>query len=226
MSIREPNAAPDGTLYIARIMSFHPATLDAVDPESQPGGAGALVDALCRGEPAAARMVWRCHAPTVFRVMRRMLGSSADVEDIVQRTFVVFFERVETLREPSALESFLLGIAVNTARKEIRRRTALRWLRLLPPDELPPIAVVDDVDGREALRRLDDVLDALDCVSRAIFVLRRIEGRELVDVAGITGLSLATVKRKLVRADARVGKLMEGDPVLRPYAPAGEGDSA
>ena len=53
-----------------------------------------------------------------------------------------------------------------------------------------------------ALRRVYAVLESMDPEERIALVLRRVEGLELSEVADRMGLSLATVKRRLTKAEA------------------------
>jgi RNA polymerase sigma-70 factor (ECF subfamily) len=74
-----------------------------------------------------------------------------------------------------------------------------------------------DLEAREALSRFYHLLDNLRPRHRTAFVLRYIEGLELVDVAEATGVSLATIKRWLPRIVRRVQMQAERDPLLRGY---------
>ena len=79
----------------------------------------------------------------------------------------------------------------------------------------PPDAVV--VEG---VRHLYLALDRLDADSRLAFVLRHVEGHDLLEVANACGCSLATVKRRLARAEKRFQAIASGDPVLREFITA------
>ena len=54
-----------------------------------------------------------------------------------------------------------------------------------------------DQASRQLLRRFYEVLDKLNAQARLVFVLRRVEGLTLEEVAESMDLSLATVKRRL-----------------------------
>jgi RNA polymerase sigma-70 factor (ECF subfamily) len=156
----------------------------------------------------------------VRRILRRSLGPGVDVEDAVQDAFLRLFRDLETLREPTALRSFLIGITLHVATSELRKRRARQWLRLSDDGvvpERPTSEAMADHEQRQALLRLYRVLDRVDAERRLVFVLRHVEGLELTELAAVLGCSLSTTKRRVADASARVCRLASADPVLAPY---------
>jgi RNA polymerase sigma-70 factor (ECF subfamily) len=177
-----------------------------------------LIAAAIEGDPSAAGAIWDRYSKLVRGVLRRTLGPGRDVEDQVQDVFLQLFKDVGALRDPSALKSFLIGVAIRVARAELRRRRVRRWLWLTDDGTVPDAAgEAIDEDGREAVKRLYTVLDRMDDQGRMIFALRFIEGLELTDVAAAMDVSLATAKRHLSRVTERVRLIAGRDPVLSTY---------
>ncbi len=190
-------------------------------PAPEPSDAE-LVGAVRAHAPLSALRVWERYATLVRRVMQRALGPSADVEDAVQDAFLRLFRDIDNLREPSALRSFLIGIALHVAVSELRRRRARRWLLLSHDGVLPdpePIEDTQRLEQRETLRRLYAVLDRVDARHRMVFVLRYVEGLGLAELSAVLGCSLATTKRRVAEAAKRVTRLAAKDPMLAPYLP-------
>jgi RNA polymerase sigma-70 factor (ECF subfamily) len=151
-----------------------------------------------------------------------MLGP-VDVEDAVQDAFLRLFRDLGSLRDPSSLRSYLIGITLHVAKSELRRRRAKRWLLLsddgvvAEPDALAP----DEGDEpRAAVRRLYKVLDRISDERRTVFVLRYVEGLELAELSAVLDCSLATAKRRVADAARRVSLLAASDPLLAPYLEA------
>lgn len=84
-----------------------------------------LVLRACDGDQWAREVIFRRHVQGVFRLVRR-LHRGQDLEDIVQDTFADGFEALESLREPAALRSWLLGIAVRRVQRAQRKSSVLR----------------------------------------------------------------------------------------------------
>jgi len=183
-----------------------------------------LARALIAGEPGAAEIAWDRYAPLVHRIVSRALGPEAEVEDVTQEIFHRLFSRIGTLRKPEALRSFIISFAIRIVKWELRRRRARRWLTLSETGDIPDEQLlVMDAENRYALRRLYTLLDRLSTRERLVLVLRQVEGMTLEEIAEAMELSLATVKRGLRRATARVTQMVESDdPKRRPPGTAGK----
>lgn len=168
----------------------------------------------------AAGVLFDRHAPVVRRILTRTLGPFHEVEDLVQETFVHFFNKLDGLRNLDALRSFVVSIAVRVVKHELRRRRVRKILHLAPPEELSelpePMRGIDH-DAREALRRLFVILDDLDVQSRLVFTLRHLDEMELMEVAVAVNESLASVKRRLGKVTAVVHARAMSDSALSPY---------
>jgi RNA polymerase sigma-70 factor (ECF subfamily) len=163
----------------------------------------------------AAAAIWNRHAPMVFRILARGLGPSGGVEDVAQDVFMRVFAQIRTLRDQTVLRSFIVSIALRILKWELRRRRVRRWVRLSEWGELPEYPVrPDDSEARQALQRFYRILDTLSAKDRTLFVLRHIEGLSLGEVAVAARVSVATVKRHLAKASARVSMLVARDPDL------------
>ncbi len=171
-------------------------------------------------------MAWDRYAPTVYRLAHRALGSADDARDATQDTLLCVFAKASSIEKPEALKAFVMSVMIRTLKYELRRRRMRRWLVLSKTGQLPEAALSEpDHASRQLLRRFYQVLDSLNAEVRLAFVLRRIEGLSLEEVAETMGLSLATVKRRLTVATEKLSLLLERDPELvRAMARVGGGD--
>ena len=177
-----------------------------------------LARALIDGTSNAAEAAWERYSPLVHRIVSRAIGPDAEVEDVTQEIFYRLFSRIRTLRKPEALRSFVISFAIRIVKWELRRRRARRWLTLSETGDVPDEQMmVMDAENRYALRRLYSLLDRLSTRERLVLVLRHVEGMTLEEIADAMELSLATVKRGLRRASARVSQMVDADdPKRRP----------
>lgn len=181
-------------------------------------GDAELVRAAARGEADAVSVIWERYAGLVRGVLRSSLGPDHAIEDLLQEVFVGFLRGAKNIQEGAALRGYLVGVAVRLAALELRRRKIRRWVTLTPTGTLPErVALPADAEGREALAALYRVLDGVSSRRRLAFVLRHVEGLEILDVAASLGISESTARRELERARTFVLKRGEREPALRPY---------
>ncbi|HLV65176.1 MAG TPA: sigma-70 family RNA polymerase sigma factor [Polyangiaceae bacterium] len=171
----------------------------------------ALVVAARAGERWAQEALFQRHARLVVGLAQRLLPRSADAEDLVQDAFVYAFRRLDTLKNPQAFASWIASITVRTASKRVRRQRLLARLglhRSEPIDVDGLVASGAPADVASELLGIYTLLDRLPAEQRIALVLRRVEGMELTEIAEHMGLSLATVKRRLTVAEARLRRAL------------------
>jgi RNA polymerase sigma-70 factor (ECF subfamily) len=183
-------------------------------PDDRPRDA-LLVAAAARGDRDAIGAIWDRYSPFVRSVVRSALGSSNVVDDLVQEVFLAFVRGAKHINDGSLLRSYLAGVAVRLAAMEIRRNKVRRWVTLSPTGELPEQpSMPGDVFGREALRALEHILSKLSTRRRMAFVLRDVEGLEMLDVAAALAISESTLRRELMRAREIVLASASREPAL------------
>lgn len=174
-------------------------------------------------DPAAPALLMDRFGALVDRVLRRILGESCDHDDRVQETFLEVLRTVRALRDPESFKAWVTTIAVRVARAELRRRKVRRIFTLWQSPELPEVSHDDDHPGREELRAVFRILDALPTEDRIAFSLRFLHGEELTEVARLAGCSLATAKRRIARAEAEFRARAASVPALAARLQPGEG---
>jgi RNA polymerase sigma-70 factor (ECF subfamily) len=216
--------APSGATPILRVVTAKPQP-SADRPYARTDEETLVAQALA-GQRWAQREIWYRLAPMVYGLLRRSLGPRHDPDDLVQEVFLRVFRRLHTLEKASALRSFVYSVGVRVVCEEIRhfqvRQRAHAQLVLVGPDDR---AGAVDFEARETLLRIEQILGSMKEKHRAVFVLRHVEGMDLQEIARGLGLSLATVKRYLVKALRTIEQGVAKDEGLRarlgrPAAPA------
>jgi len=157
------------------------------------------------GDRAAFRVLYARHSRYVAGVVYRLMGDDADLEDIVQDTFIRAVERLDSLRTPAHVRAWLVTIAVRLAKGRMAKRRRRHWLRKdIAYSAAPASDPRDRAPADELYAALIQIPDRL----RIPWFLARIEGYKLDEVAGICDISLATVKRRIADAQTRVDRRM------------------
>lgn len=169
-----------------------------------------LVERAQRGDPWAEEALFRRHVAKVAQVAARLLGRTAEADDVIQDSFVIALEQLPKLREGAAFRAWLLRIVVHQAHRRYRKRRMLNRLGFVSHEDTDTLSsqVRDDADSEThaELRKLDAVLGRLGSKERFAWVLRNVEGYQLEEVADACECSLATVKRWIAKVDERVRK--------------------
>ena len=189
----------------------------AVFPVERIGDAQ-LVEAMARGDRAAAEEVWDRYSNFVRRVLHGALGRDGAIEDLTQEVFLAFVRGAKTVNDGTKLRGFLAAVAVRLAAGEIRRRRVRRWVTLSSTGDLPePPAPPRDSDGQEVLAALDRVLASISQRRRMAFVLRHVQQLEMLEVAAALSVSESTLRRELFRAREQVLRGAAREPALANY---------
>lgn len=170
----------------------------------------------------AARLAWfksivLPHEAALRRHVRRIAARHLDVDDIVSEVLTRAYTTADFSRVDRG-RSFLFTIARNLL-TDIARRQAVVSFDLVA--DLEQLNVVDEapsseavISGREDLRRLQSLVEALPEQCRRVFLLRRVEELSLSEIASRLQLSVSTVEKHLSRAMVLLTKHMaESDRV-------------
>jgi len=183
------------------------------DARPGPADESDLVRRASEGQSWAQGELFRRHAPALTALLTRLLSSRVDAEDAVQDAFIVAFRDLRQLRETAAFGGWLRQIGVHQAQRRFRRRRLLAVLgfdasvqdatleALIDPALLP--------DRRTEVALLDRLLAKLPAAERMAWMLRYVEGYELTEVARTCECSLATAKRRISAAAAKISAHVE-----------------
>jgi RNA polymerase sigma-70 factor (ECF subfamily) len=168
----------------------------------------ALVAACATGDRGARGLLFERHVTSVHRFVMRLRGSdAAEVDDLVQGTFVAAFGAAARFNGGN-VRAWLFGIAANLtrgyARGEIRRKSAMRAAA-----EIEPGPAIDPHD-RDVLARVPAALAALPHDQRVAFVLVDLEEQKGVDAAAALGVPEGTLWRRLHDARRALRTMLGG----------------
>lgn len=187
-----------------------PRPKDSIAVLSFRGSDQELLERLHREGSGAAGLLYDRFADEVNGLVWRLLGPDADREDIVQGVFYRLLKHVGRVREADRLASWVRSIVVNTVYSELRKRKVRRLFFAM--ESLEPEQFFDaraSVESRELLSKVYGEMDRMPVADRLAFSLRYIEGKQLSEVAELCGCSLATIKRRIQRAERQLEHLRE-----------------
>ncbi len=174
-----------------------------------------LVDAARVGSEDAFRELVERHKDRVASVVIRMLGNTADAEDVGQETFIRFYRGLRGFRGQATVGTYLTRIAVNLAISELRKRSRRSIIvPLAVPGRERDEPEADYADPRASAEyddtadRIQKALQELKPEFRSVIVLRLMEGYSTKETAEILGIPVGTVLSRLRRSQEKLKRLL------------------
>jgi RNA polymerase sigma-70 factor (ECF subfamily) len=181
-----------------------------VPAEGEEARAVALLARCARGDAAAADAFVRLYQADVIRFLSRMFGAQdASLLDVTQQTFLAALAGASRFAGRSKVRTWLLGVAHNKARMELRSRARrqrafelLARLHLVAPPEAPR------QERLSQAQRLERAILSLDADHRAIFILCEVEEQTCRDAAAALDVPEGTARRWLAEAKQRLRPML------------------
>jgi RNA polymerase sigma-70 factor, ECF subfamily len=170
-----------------------------------------LVEALRSGsEQAYEELIARFQQP-VYILAVRLLNNQGEAYDVVQEVFLKIFRNIEHFRGQSSLKTWIYRITVNEAHNARRWFSRHRsheveldvepdqnrdWKEIIADGGRSPFDVVLD---REQAGIIESALERINPIFREAVVLRDIADLSYDEIAEVLGVSLGTVKSRILR---------------------------
>jgi RNA polymerase sigma-70 factor (ECF subfamily) len=173
-----------------------------VAPDVAPQDASAAP--LPWSEPSLETLYER-YAVYVGALASRILGRAAEVDDVVQDVFASAVRGLRRKDDEREIKGWFAKVTVRRCVRQLRMRRiwAVAQLAAAPSyDRLP--APGASPDERQLIIEVYRALDRLPARQRIAWTLHHVEGETLPQVAALCGCSLATVKRHIAQARAKL----------------------
>ena len=169
-----------------------------------------LVRSAKQGEMAAFEELVTRHTDMILRVAAHITNSREDAEDAVQEAFLNAYLHLQHFEERSRFSTWLTRIAINEALGKLRRSRRVSHLSINDDaDDCRSLADEisdwrpgpEEIYGQTQLRGiLREALTSLPDTYRIVFLMRDVEGLSTAAVSEALGVSVPSVKARLLRA--------------------------
>lgn len=209
---RDP--VPGGTVRPDRLAEMEPFLAPDVFPSTCSVFCMTRLTVIPGGRSAVERfetLVGR-HYQLLYRAAYRLTRSVPDAEDLVQEVCVRAYPRLEQLEQLDQPQSWLLCVMRRIFIDQLRRfeRTNVESIeihdsaRFATDRPEPP----EETEAAQWASELDRAWQQLDEDQRSLLALHDVEGYTLAELMEMTGLKEGTIKSRLHRARAKLGKLL------------------
>ena len=176
-----------------------------------------LITRAQRGEEEAFEAIFHQHKQRVYSLCLRMIGNSAQAEELTQEAFLQVFRKIHTFRGDSEFSTWLHRVSVNIVLMRLRKKTisatplheSARGEDFDKPRKeigAPDLALAGSIDRVN----LERAIAQLPPGYKRAFVLHDVQGYEHNEIAAMLGCSIGNSKSQLHKARARLRKLLKG----------------
>jgi RNA polymerase sigma-70 factor (ECF subfamily) len=170
-----------------------------------------LIRRIREGEQELFYELVRPYERRVFAAALAILRNEADAEDAAQEAVLKAFKHIRQFRAEARFSTWLIQIAVNEARMRRRKQQAVVMEPMVDQrDEDGHYVPRDFADWREipsetleraeVRQKLAEALNSLGQKYREVFILRDMQQLSIEDTAKALGISVPSVKTRLLRA--------------------------
>ena len=169
----------------------------------------ALIAAWRSGDERAATELVRRHTRALARFLAGAGAPEADLDDLVQETFVRAFRALDRFRGQCQFRTWLLTIGSNALKDAGRRARRVRIVALDEDLRAPEGDPHERAVASEAERHLTQELGRLPPMQRNVFLMRAQQGLEYDEIAAALGTSAGAARVHYHHAVKRLKEQMQ-----------------
>lgn len=168
-----------------------------------------LITEAARGSEEACRDLFGQWYPTAYRIAKSICGCRLYAEDAVQEALIRLWKALPRLKEPATADRYFYRTVANEARRiSAGSRKTRSGLRADTAESIAASPVPED-DHRELAEALATAVDALPEKLRVAVRLHYYGGFTEQETAEILGISLSSVKMRLLRGRQKLKVSLE-----------------
>ena len=169
-----------------------------------------IVARVRAGDASLFELIMRRHNQRLYRAARSILRDEAEIEGVLQETYVRAFTHLDQFLGRAQFSTWLTRIAVHEALARRKRRRRVTDLEEIVDKVASLEAGPEDQAFQTELRRIFEVsIDLVPDAYRTVFVLRDIEGLSTAETAASLSIPEETVKTRLHRARRQLRRQLE-----------------
>jgi RNA polymerase sigma-70 factor (ECF subfamily) len=180
-----------------------------------------LVTRAQTGDSAAFRQLFLRHRGDVARLVFRMLGPTADLDDVIQEVFLQVYRSLKDFKGQSKFSTWLYRLVVNVVlmhRRAARSRPVFTEASVEPVHADSRLLPDEETARRERMRAFRRLLERLPEKKRTVFILHELEGMAPAAISKIVGAPVLTVRTRLFYARRELAEMLREEPSLAALA--------
>jgi len=199
----ERRAYPEPTWIAAEVAQSMRQPMTLSSPETN-----SLLARIAAGDSEAVRACLDKYSPLVWTLVRKAWRDFSTLEDLVQEIFIEIWRSASRFDPRRASEAtFIATIARRRVIDRLRRAGSRAEVELDESEQIPKEDnALELVDLGDDAKQAHQALQELNSDQRRVILLSVLDGHTHLEIAGITGIPLGTVKSHIRRGLSQVAE--------------------
>ena len=179
-----------------------------------------VIKRILSGEKELYEILVRRNNQKLYRIIRSYLKEEAEIEDLMQNTYIKAFTKLYQFKLESTFSTWLIRIGINEALARLKEKGKLIHINdstnnfnknfILELPDNKQLNPQQKMIRMEAKQLLENAIDQLDVKYKIVYMMREVEDLSLKEIALALNITMSNVKVRLHRSkDMLKEKLFE-----------------
>jgi len=173
-----------------------------------------LIQSFLSGNDIAFNKIINKYRQKIYWHARKMTGNHLDADEVVQEVVLVMYRKLKDFKNMSSLYTWIYKITSTRSLNFISRNKNKRTSSYDDPETADigsDYDIIEDLDQRDKLMKLEGFLQELPDKQREVFIFRNIDGLSYDEIADITGKSTGALKANYFHALNKLSEKMKNE---------------
>lgn len=164
------------------------------------------------GDESAFNLLVKKYQKRIYWHARQMLGDHHDADEITQEVLIVMYKKLHSFNFQSSLYTWIYKIVTTRSINQIRKNNIKRFFSIdsdVKENITSKDDIVEQIDHKQKLERVNKALDKLPPKQRQVFVFRNYDELTYEEISEITGKSVGGLKANYFHALKKITELVD-----------------
>lgn len=169
-----------------------------------------VIKRILGGEKELYEILVKRNNQKLYRIIRSYIKDYAEIEDIMQDSYVKAFTKLYQFKLDSTFSTWLIRIGINESLARLKEKGKLYHLNeqsynlksntILEIPDSKQLNPQDKMIRNEAKQVLENAIDSLDIKYKTVYIMKEVEEMSLKDISIALDLTVANVKVRVHRS--------------------------
>ncbi len=169
-----------------------------------------VIKRILGGEKELYEILVKRNNQKLYRIIRGYIKDYAEIEDIMQDSYVKAFTKLYQFKLESTFSTWLIRIGINESLARLKEKGRLYHLNeqsynsksntILEIPDSKQLNPQDKMIRNEAKRVLENAIDSLDMKYKTVYIMKEVEEMSLKEISITLDLTVANVKVRVHRS--------------------------